>query len=91
MASYDALSARNAAEHAEGLVSAMVDKHLELGLLGPLEMKVDGTLVPMGTPKQRAVLAMLLMNRNSPVGVDRLITALWEGSPPSADGLPIGP
>lgn len=56
---------------------------LELGLLGPLEMSVDGALVPLGTPKQRAVLAMLLMNRNSPVGVDRLITALWEEWPPS--------
>lgn len=61
----------------------MVDKSLQFGLLGPLEMTVDGALVPLGTPKQRAVLAMLLMNRNSPVGVDRLITALWEGWPPS--------
>jgi SARP family transcriptional regulator, regulator of embCAB operon len=61
----------------------MVDRRLEFGLLGPLEMSVDGALVPLGTPKQRAVLAMLLMNRNSPVGVDRLITALWEGWPPS--------
>ncbi|OBI20151.1 regulator [Mycobacterium sp. E2327] len=61
----------------------MVEKRLEFGLLGPLEMSVDGTLVPLGTPKQRAVGAMLLMNRNSPVGVDRLITALWEESPPS--------
>jgi SARP family transcriptional regulator, regulator of embCAB operon len=61
----------------------MVDKRLEFGLLGPLEMSVDGALVPLGTPKQRAVLAMLLMNRNSPVGVERLITALWEGWPPS--------
>jgi SARP family transcriptional regulator, regulator of embCAB operon len=61
----------------------MVDKRLEFGLLGPLEMTVDGALVPLGTPKQRAVLAMLLMNRNSPVGVERLITALWEGWPPS--------
>jgi DNA-binding SARP family transcriptional activator len=26
---------------------------------------------------------MLLMNRNSPVGVDRLITALWDDEPPS--------
>lgn len=60
-----------------------MDKRLELGLLGPLEMRVDGVLVALGTPKQRAVLAMLLMNRNSPVGVDRLITALWEGWPPS--------
>ncbi len=61
----------------------MVDKLLDFGLLGPLEMSVDGAPVPLGTPKQRAVLAMLLMNRNSPVGVDRLITALWEGLPPS--------
>jgi SARP family transcriptional regulator, regulator of embCAB operon len=61
----------------------MVDKRLDFGLLGPLEMSVDGALVPLGTPKQRAVLAMLLMNRNSPVGVDRLITALWDDSPPS--------
>src|ERR1700721_728351 len=61
----------------------MADKRLEFGLLGPLEMSVDGTFVPLGTPKQRAVLAMLLMNRNSPVGVDRLITAVWEGWPPS--------
>jgi SARP family transcriptional regulator, regulator of embCAB operon len=61
----------------------MVDKRLEFGLLGPLEMSVDGALVPLGTPKQRAVLAMLLMNRNSPVGVERLISALWEGWPPS--------
>src|SRR5271166_1436845 len=61
----------------------MVDRRLEFGLLGPLEMSVDGALVALGTPKQRAVLAMLLMNRNSPVGVERLITALWEGWPPS--------
>lgn len=61
----------------------MADKRLGFGLLGPLEMSVDGALVALGTPKQRAVLAMLLMNRNSPVGVDRLITALWEDLPPS--------
>ena len=76
------LMASDAAD-AERLVVAMADKRLEFGLLGPLEMSVDGALVPLGTPKQRAVLAMLLMNRNSPVGVDRLITALWEGWPPS--------
>jgi SARP family transcriptional regulator, regulator of embCAB operon len=61
----------------------MVGKRLGLGLLGPLEMSVDGALVPLGTPKQRAVLAMLLINRNRPVGVDSLITGIWEGRPPS--------
>src|ERR1700756_1953219 len=61
----------------------MADKPLEFGLLGPLEASVDGALMPLGTPKQRAVLAMLRMNRNSPVAVDRLTTGLWEGRPPS--------
>ncbi|OBK28975.1 regulator [Mycobacterium asiaticum] len=63
--------------------SAMTDTPLEFGVLGPLEMNIDGTLVPLGTPKQRAVLAMLVINRNRPVGVDTLITALWEEWPPS--------
>jgi SARP family transcriptional regulator, regulator of embCAB operon len=34
------------------------------GVLGPLQMKVDGAPVSLGTPKQRAVLAMLVMNRS---------------------------
>jgi DNA-binding SARP family transcriptional activator len=61
----------------------MVNKRLEFGVLGPLEMSVDGAPVPLGAHKQRAVLAMLVMNRNQPVSVDKLIAALWEGQPPS--------
>ena len=30
------------------------------GLLGPLQVTVDGAPVPLGTPKQRAVLAVLV-------------------------------
>jgi hypothetical protein len=57
-------------------VGPMADKRLDFGLLGPLEMSFDGVLVPLGTPKQRAVLAVLLMNRNNPVGVgQRIVTA----------------
>jgi SARP family transcriptional regulator, regulator of embCAB operon len=52
------------------------------GVLGPLEMTVDGVSVSLGTPKQRAVLAVLVMNRNRPVGIDSLITAAWEQWPP---------
>jgi len=51
-------------------------------VLGPLEMTVDGAPVPLGTPKQRAVLAVLVMNRSRPVGIDSLITAAWEQWPP---------
>ena len=38
------------------------------GVLGPLQVTVGGAAVPLGTPKQRAVLAVLVMNRNRPVG-----------------------
>jgi DNA-binding SARP family transcriptional activator len=53
------------------------------GVLGPLQVTVGGAAVPLGTPKQRAVLAVLVMNRNRPVGIDSLITAAWEQWPPS--------
>jgi SARP family transcriptional regulator, regulator of embCAB operon len=60
----------------------MAKKRLEFGVLGPLQVSVDGTPIPLGTPKQRAVLAMLVINRNRPVSTDSLITAAWEQWPP---------
>jgi DNA-binding SARP family transcriptional activator len=52
-------------------------------VLGPLQMTVDGAPVSLGTPKQRVALAVLLMNRNRPVGIASLITAAWQHWPPS--------
>jgi DNA-binding SARP family transcriptional activator len=48
------------------------------GVLGPLEMTVDGVRVSLGSRKQRAVLALLLINRNRAVGSEALIEAVWE-------------
>jgi DNA-binding SARP family transcriptional activator len=53
------------------------------GLLGPLQIAVDGTSVPLGSPKQRVVLATLLMNRSRPVSVESLISSAWEDEPPT--------
>src|ERR1700744_1287963 len=69
----------------------MVDKRLQFGLLGPLEMRVDGALVQLGTPKQRSVLALLLINRNRPVGVDSLITGGGGAGPPPGARATIHP
>lgn len=55
---------------------------VQFGVLGPLEMSIDGALVPLGTPKQRAVLALLVFNANRPVDVDTLIGAAWDQRPP---------
>ena len=54
---------------------------LGFGVLGPLLMTVRGSRMPLGAPKQRAVLAMLMINRNRPVSVDSLIDAVWDGEP----------
>jgi DNA-binding SARP family transcriptional activator len=51
--------------------------HVGFGVLGPLELTVGGTPVPLGSRKQRAVLAMLMINRNRVVASEALIDAVW--------------
>jgi YVTN family beta-propeller protein len=50
--------------------------HLEFRILGPLELRLDGLSVPVGGPRQRALLALLLCNANQVVSRDRLIDEL---------------
>lgn len=45
-------------------------------------MGADGTDLPLGAAKQRAVLALLLINRNRTVAIDSLIDAVWQQDPP---------
>ncbi|HET8751081.1 MAG TPA: BTAD domain-containing putative transcriptional regulator [Gaiellaceae bacterium] len=40
-------------------------------------------LIPLGGPKQRALLTMLLLEAGRVVSVDRLVDALWEGNAPA--------
>jgi DNA-binding SARP family transcriptional activator len=47
----------------------MTETKIGFGVLEPLQMTVDGTSVALGTPKQRAVLAMLVVNRNRPESI----------------------
>jgi DNA-binding SARP family transcriptional activator len=59
---------------------------LEFRILGPLAVRVDGAPVPIGGPKQRALLALLLLSANRVVSRDRLIQELFpEQSVASAD------
>jgi YVTN family beta-propeller protein len=54
-------------------------------VLGPVEVRTNGRALPLGGPKQRALLAMLLLNANEVVSRDRLVDSLWgERAPESA-------
>ncbi len=53
-------------------------------LLGSVEVERDGRLVELGGPKQRAVLAVLLLDAGRVVSTDRLVDAVWgDDQPPS--------
>lgn len=55
---------------------------LEFRILGPLEVVGEHGLIPLAGPRQRATLAMLLLNANRVVSVDRLADHLYAGAPP---------
>jgi DNA-binding SARP family transcriptional activator len=58
---------------------------IRFSLLGPVEAHRDGARVPLGGPKQRAVLALLLLNANRTVQVSQIIDGVWgEGAPQRA-------
>jgi DNA-binding SARP family transcriptional activator len=55
---------------------------MEFRILGPLEVSSEGRVLDLGGAKQRALLAMLLLDANNVVSTGRLIDALWEDDPP---------
>ena len=57
---------------------------LHFQLLGPLEVTRDGGRLPLGGPKQRLVLAHLLIRANELVSTDLLIDEIWGDEPPDA-------
>src|SRR5439155_70200 len=64
----------------------MGSPRVEFRILGPLAVHVDGTPVPAGGPKQRALLALLLLSANRVVSRERLIGEVFpEQSVSSAD------
>ena len=55
---------------------------MEIRVLGPLEAIDDGDRLPLGGPKQRLVLAILLARVNETVATDRIIESVWLHDPP---------
>ncbi|MFD0820834.1 TIM barrel protein [Micromonospora zhanjiangensis] len=56
------------------------------GVLGPIEVRgAGGQVVPVGGPRLRALLALLLLDAGRVVGTDRLIDGVWGTDPPAGD------
>ena len=55
---------------------------VQFRLLGPLEAQDGERRVELGRPKQRVLLAVLLVHANDVVSLDRLIEELWGEEPP---------
>ncbi|HEX5595532.1 MAG TPA: BTAD domain-containing putative transcriptional regulator [Micromonosporaceae bacterium] len=57
---------------------------MEFRVLGPVEAWSDGVRVDIGSRKQRLVLAVLLLEANRLVPLDRLIDLNWTQDPPAS-------
>lgn len=53
-------------------------------VLGPLEVTRERASIPLGGPKQRAVLAHLIVRANQVVPTDALIDQVWGEEPPES-------
>ena len=56
-------------------------------VLGPLEVVIDGVDVTPPAPKERALLALLVIRRGRVVGADRLMEELWLALPADREAV----
>lgn len=59
---------------------------MEFRVLGPVEVVREHRPLALGGPKQRAILAMLVIHANEVVSADRLADVLWGVTPPADPG-----
>jgi len=56
---------------------------VDFGLLGPLTVSDGARPVAVSAPRQRVLLATLLLSAGRVVSVDTLAEVLWDGEPPA--------
>jgi predicted ATPase/DNA-binding SARP family transcriptional activator/Tfp pilus assembly protein PilF len=57
---------------------------VQFRILGAIEAVLDGGPASLGAPKQRGLLALLLVNRRRVVTAEQLIDGLWGEAPPAS-------
>ena len=59
---------------------------MDFRILGPLEVLEDGRPLLVTSARQRALLALLIINANRVLTPDRIIDELWGETPPESGG-----
>ncbi|TWP47800.1 AfsR/SARP family transcriptional regulator [Lentzea tibetensis] len=62
---------------------------MQFRVLGPLEVRIDGSLVKFGGPTQRRLVVALLSHANVAVSVARLLDWLWPDHPPPPSAVTV--
>src|SRR5262245_54340867 len=58
---------------------------MEFRILGPIEVVRDDRILQLGSGRQLALVALLLLHPNEAISVDRIVDELWgESAPPTA-------
>ncbi|MFJ4633950.1 AfsR/SARP family transcriptional regulator [Streptomyces sp. NPDC088847] len=87
MPSYEVVELRRTPvgpQHAETEQGDTMSQQLRFMVLGPVRAKLGDVDIPLGSPLQRTVLAVLLMRQGSTVDVAELVDALWGDNPPAS-------
>lgn len=80
--SIDAVSSRESPARNGARQSARPSPRAQFRVLGPLELTAGGHAVALGGPRQRSLLAVLLVYAGEVVSTERLIDVLWGAAPP---------
>jgi DNA-binding SARP family transcriptional activator len=57
---------------------------MEFRVLGPVEVADGDRVSVISSPRQRALLALLLVHANRTISVDRILDELWDGAAPES-------
>src|SRR5688572_8417328 len=55
---------------------------IEFRLFGEVELRAAGQVLHVGTPRQQAVLAALIVDTGRPVAIETLVDRVWDDTPP---------
>jgi DNA-binding SARP family transcriptional activator len=57
---------------------------VEVRLIGPVRVLVDGAGVDLGSPQQKLLIALLAESPGRPLPTERVVELLWDGTPPNS-------